>query len=83
MLSPPEMIRYPQPPLQADLPPGMLLAIVGPMFAGKTTRLMRYAEEAFDKGRKVVIIRSIQDKRNGPVQEGLKTYNGRGIQWNI
>ena len=53
------------------------------MFAGKTTRLMRYAEEAFDKGRKVVMIRSIQDKRNGPVREGLKTHDGRSVQRDI
>ena len=50
------------------------------MFAGKTTRLMQYAESAFDQGRKVVIVRNLRDKRNGTEQGGLKTHDGRRVQ---
>ena len=64
-------------------PPGTLLAIVGPMFAGKTTCLMQYAEEAFDQGWRVVIIHNLRDKRGGTKQNELMTHDGRHIQRTI
>ena len=39
------------------------MAITGPMFAGKTTRLIEYAEQAFAAGLRTVIVRSSYDQR--------------------
>ena len=52
-----------------------------PMFAGKTTHLMQYAEEAFDQGQRVMIIR--RDKRGGTKQNGVATHDCRHVQRTI
>jgi thymidine kinase len=56
---------------------GTLVVVRGPMFAGKTTELIRRAVEACRDGQKVVVIKPMRDTRYAT--DRIVTHGGDGI----
>ena len=50
--------------------------IMGPMFSGKTTRLLEIAEHHKSMGKNVVIINTVLDNRQGEGMEYIATHDG-------
>lgn len=53
---------------------GRLIAVVGPMFSGKSTELVRRLREAQAQGRSVQAVRPLKDTRD--VEEKVVTHDG-------
>ncbi|OAY71245.1 Thymidine kinase [Ananas comosus] len=64
----------PDRPLDVRAPYGEIHVIVGPMFAGKTTALLRRVRSEADNGRSVALIKSNKDTRYG--LDSIVTHNG-------
>ncbi|KAG9443596.1 hypothetical protein H6P81_014936 [Aristolochia fimbriata] len=61
-------------PMEPTAPSGEIHVIVGPMFAGKTTALLRRLQSECDNGRKVAVIKSNKDTRYG--LDSVVTHDG-------
>jgi len=72
------MPRMPSPSDQRDARLGHLEVICGPMFAGKTTRLMQRLSELRDGGRKVLAVKPSLDQRYHSTD--LATHDGRTME---
>ncbi|XP_008776173.1 thymidine kinase-like [Phoenix dactylifera] len=67
-------IDGPDPSMDARASSGEIHVIIGPMFAGKTTTLLRRIRSEIDNGRSVAVIKSNKDTRYG--LDSVVTHDG-------